>query len=526
MKGSRLRTFAVINQKGGCGKTTTSINLAAAFADLGRKTLLVDMDPQGHCGLGLAVPEAQLKCSIADALVSRNIEKFDLQDILWQISAKLDLAPATTSLAAAEHTLAHQSDRDLRLAKLLRNVAETYDICIIDCPPSIGLLTFNAMRAAGEVIIPVETGYFALSGAMKQATTLQVLADRVGHAVCFHVLPTMYDMRTKMAAEIVAELHKHFGSAVLDIPIQYNAKIKEAASFGQAISEYDPASRGSQDFERLARHLLSTQPTPKRIKVGEDAARRSAIAGEAAPEALDSPRQFIGIEPVTLPSRVRLSDHATHAAAANESAQPAMVGSGPFNDDAAPSHSHNHSETREHAHASAAPSSLNPEPRTLNPSTPKPGVSRVAELVARAKALTERTAQLQRRLAADPDIARVEAEDVVQAPPAADPQVRRSLDEKLRMFYGARSTDAGLLFVQPADNARSVCIAGDFNDWSDVATPLALDRRLGVWQTCLPLPTGRYRYRLVVDGKWCCDPHNPRLETNPFGEQNNLAEVK
>ena len=265
MVGPNLRTIAVINQKGGCGKTTTSINLAAALAQLGRRTLLIDMDPQGHCALGLAVPEAQVERSIADALLAPHPVTFDWPSIIWQVSANLDLAPSNTRLAVVEHQLTAAPDRDLRLAKALARLNQRYEFCIIDCPPSIGLLTFNALRAAREVIIPVETGYFALHGAMKQAATLQVLADRAGHEVAFSVLPTMYDTQTELPEQIVAELRKHFGDRVLDILIHYHVELKKAAVLGQPVSEFDPESRAASDFRRLAEFLLANEPTTGRI---------------------------------------------------------------------------------------------------------------------------------------------------------------------------------------------------------------------------------------------------------------------
>jgi chromosome partitioning protein len=182
-----VRSFSVINQKGGCGKTTTSINLAAALAQLDQRVLLVDLDPQSHCALGLAVPENQIDLHIGHALLNPEFDDSS-GDLIWQISSTLDLAPSTVALAGVERKLAGEPDRDLRLAKLLRRLADRYDICIIDCPPSIGLLTFNALRAADEVIIPVETSYFALKGARKQLATIKVMAEQCGHAVHTHVL--------------------------------------------------------------------------------------------------------------------------------------------------------------------------------------------------------------------------------------------------------------------------------------------------------------------------------------------------
>ena len=259
-----MRSFSVINQKGGCGKTTTSINLAAALAQLDQRVLLVDLDPQSHCALGLAVPENQIDAHIGHALLDPEFND-PSADLIWQISSTLDLIPSTVALAGVERKLGGEADRDLRLAKLLRRLADRYDICIIDCPPSIGLLTFNALRSADEVIIPVETSYFALKGARKQLATIKVMAEQCGHAVHTHVLANMYDVRLRMARELMDELNKQFGKAVIPVPIHFNTKLKEAVSFGQPIVEYDPACRAAQDYERLARHLLAhVPPKPSR----------------------------------------------------------------------------------------------------------------------------------------------------------------------------------------------------------------------------------------------------------------------
>jgi chromosome partitioning protein len=531
-----VRIFAVINQKGGCGKTTTAINLAACFAELGRRTLLVDMDPQGHCGLGLAVPDTQLEHSIADVLMAQGNADFDFNDVLWQISARLDLAPSNVALAAVEQRLGQAPDRDRRLSKVLARVAGDYDICVIDCPPSIGLLTFNALRAAKEVVIPVETGYFALAGAVKQAATLQVLADRVGHEICLYVLPTLYDTRTNMAREIVAELRKHFGDRVLNIPIHYSSKLKEAASFGQPITEYDPASRGCQDYERLARHLLATVPKPTKLSSSIAAGLGVSVIPEPMPAEPVTVGQHIDYRrPAHLPPDIERPNAVplTAAAAAAGSATPGLViPSSPVHHNA-PGHaghpgsagppvptvpSHPGSHAASHGNAMAP----------TGPVTPVrvPVSSRAAELVQRARALAERTSELQQRLASDPDVQRIERELGAQAEPPMDPNARRSLSQKLSEFYGVRITGQGALFVQPVTaGANRIFIAGDFNEWSPVATPMHRNHRLGVWQTCLPLPPGRYQYKLVVDGKWTADPHNQKTETNPFGEVNSVVIV-
>ena len=186
-----MRTLALINQKGGCGKTTCSINLAACMAHLDQRTLLVDMDPQGHCAVGLAVPDAQVEKSIYDILRNPGGSQ-TIKDITWQIATNFDLVPSNISLAALESELHDVAGRQDRLADALSRVANDYDYCIIDCPPNVGLLTFNAMRACSEVVIPVETGYFSLAradqavgtgGRPAQAVPPGNPGPRAGHAV-------------------------------------------------------------------------------------------------------------------------------------------------------------------------------------------------------------------------------------------------------------------------------------------------------------------------------------------------------
>ena len=244
-----MRTVAIVNQKGGCGKTTVSINLASALAELGKKVLLVDMDPQSHCAVGLAVPEEQIEQSIYDVLISRSRnEPIRLTEILWQIGENLELAPASIDLSAYEQQMAGIADRETCLKTVLDEVQDEYDFAVVDCPPAVSLLTFNALRAATDVLVPVETGYFALHGLSKQLETLGILCKRCQQHVSVRVLASMYDIRTKMAREILAELRSHFGDRMFKTVVNFNTRIKEASSFGQPINEYDPASKGQQDF--------------------------------------------------------------------------------------------------------------------------------------------------------------------------------------------------------------------------------------------------------------------------------------
>jgi chromosome partitioning protein len=260
-----MKTIAIVNQKGGCGKTTVAINLASALAGLGQRVLLVDMDPQSHCAVGLAVPEEQIEQSIYDVLISRSRnEPIKLTEILWQISDGLELAPASIDLTAFEQQMSGIAERECCLKETLDDIKEDYDYALIDCPPSVSLPTFNALRAATDVIVPVETGYFALHGLSKQLETLSVLCKRTNHDIDVKILATMYDIRTKMAREILAELRNHFSDKMYDTVVTFNTKIKEASSFGQPISEYDPASKGHKDFRSLASEIMSSQAKQQR----------------------------------------------------------------------------------------------------------------------------------------------------------------------------------------------------------------------------------------------------------------------
>jgi chromosome partitioning protein len=283
-----MRTIAIVNQKGGVGKTTVSINLASALAEQEHKTLLVDMDPQSHCAVGLAVPEEQIEQSIYDVLISFSREEsMRVGEILWEVSDKLELAPASIDLSAFEQQMAGVPDRELCLKKVLDAVKDQYEYVIVDCPPAVGLLTFNALRAATDVIVPVETGYFSLHGLSKQLETLAILCQRCNQTVNVKVLASMYDIRTKMAREILGELRKHFGDKMFKTVVNFNTKLKEAASFGQPISEYDPASKGHNDFQNLVKEMTQGQPEQQRRQIIESLSEKLDAISITADELLE-----------------------------------------------------------------------------------------------------------------------------------------------------------------------------------------------------------------------------------------------
>ncbi len=295
-----MRIIAVVNQKGGCGKTTVSINLASALAGTDQRVLLVDMDPQSHCAVGLAVPEEQIEQSIYDVLIStsRN-EPIKLTEILWQISDRLELAPASFDLSAFEQQMVGIAERECCLKDALELIKNDYDYAVIDCPPAVSLLTFNALRAATDVIVPVETGYFALHGLSKQLETLSILCRRHSQQVDVRVLASMYDIRTKMAREILAELRSHFADKMFKTVVSFNTKIKEASSFGQPVSEYDPASRGHNDFCSLAEEVLGSQTREQRHEFVNTLADQLESISATADELLQSSKP--PIEPELAP---------------------------------------------------------------------------------------------------------------------------------------------------------------------------------------------------------------------------------
>ncbi len=487
-----MRTIAIINQKGGCGKTTTSINLAACLARLGQKTLLVDMDPQGHCGTGLAVPEDQIERTIYDALLDAADGKeavggkpAKVAEVVWQIASDFDLAPSNIRLSAFEQVFAGRAGREDRLALALAGVKAAYQWCIIDCPPSVGLITFNALKACDEVVVPVETGYFSLHGLAKMMETLEVMKDRCGRDVLVRVLPTLYDTRTKLAREVLAELKAKFRDYLMESTVNFNTKLKEAASFGQPITEYDPGSRGYKDFVNLARELMGHRPAEVEPTPAEQLSRPAELVQRAKQLAQLANYSF---------GRTTIAGHTAAAAAAAAAAAVPVPEAKPL---------------------------VRPDPARLPLS-----INRVAGLVdAGDEPVTGRQPAAAFAPAGGGGTA------VLTPPPPAtlklrsDPRPGPTTEQKIDAIYGVRQTTDGVVFAARFDGAQRVLIAGDFNNWSAMSTPMAAADRPGLWQAKLPLMAGRYRYRFVVDGRWMTDPHNDTVEANQFGELNNVVEV-
>lgn len=254
------RVIALVNQKGGCAKTTTAVNLAACLAVSGRKTLVIDMDPQANATVSLGVDPASLTRTVYHVLVEgeRDDEGVALSQIVVPTTVtNLFLAPSSIDLAAAELELAARIGRENSLRKRMGPVARDYAYIIIDTPPSLGLLTLNALVAAEEVIIPIQTHYYALLGMRQLLRTLKMVREEVGHQVeILGVLPTMYDARTNISKEIVQGIKDFFGDRVFNTSVHFNIKLVESSMVGVPVFVHNPSSRGAQEYMDLAKEVM------------------------------------------------------------------------------------------------------------------------------------------------------------------------------------------------------------------------------------------------------------------------------
>jgi len=253
-----MRCIAVMNQKGGCGKTTTVVSLAGCLASEGHAVLVIDMDPQAHATLGLGVDPEELDENLYDVLAEPEGAGAKLASVIVPAAEKLDVAPSGVILSALEQKLTAEGARGRteRLAGALAKLEKSYDFALIDCPPNVGILTFNALRAAAEVIIPLETSYFSMHGVAKLLETIALLEDRIGHSLKIRILPTLFDGRTRFAKRALAEIRETYKDLVFDSVIRSNVRLREAAQRGIPIAKLDRRSYGFVDYMSLALEVL------------------------------------------------------------------------------------------------------------------------------------------------------------------------------------------------------------------------------------------------------------------------------
>lgn len=248
------RIISVANQKGGVGKTTTTVNLGACLAYVGKKVLLIDSDAQGNATSGLGVRKPDVKQDIYDVLVNEVPIK---ETIIETARENLSIVPATLQLAGAEIELTSMMARESRLKSALAEVSDEYDFILVDCPPSLGHLTINAFTASDAILIPVQCEYYALEGLSQLLNTVRLVQKHFNPGLEIEgVLLTMYDARTNLGAEVVEEVRRYFQEKVYDTIIPRNVRLSEAPSHGKPIIDYDPRSKGAEVYQALAKEVL------------------------------------------------------------------------------------------------------------------------------------------------------------------------------------------------------------------------------------------------------------------------------
>jgi hypothetical protein len=484
------------------------------------------------------------------------------------VNANLHLAPSTTRLATLEAPgggLHERADKDRRLESILAKLASRFDRCVIDCPPTIGLLTFNGLRACRETLIPVETGFFALRGAEKQWQTIQRLIAHINRPIACHMLATLHNPNSNLARDILSALQREFAGQIMPIVIEEHEALREAASFGQPIVEYAPQSEARRQFEALADWLEDHIAAPA-VQVETFAPADAAASAVADSVALTQPQRAPELSaaaahgPVSAAVDTRHGERAAELVRRVQSLARGETGagetgpairsvnvSGSFATDDA-DHDGNCADMAKLAPSAAATvvPSIGPQRRLVEieveprpvPSTGvmRTGPAQPSFALPRASAVSippprEDTVGESIRLAIleiREEIHNAQPRQPQWLPPMPLTLPRPRHDqicEPKPSFFGVRSAPDEIVFLQPAGIGRTIAIAGDFNRWSPRAGALRPVAGAGHLELRVKVSPGRYQYRLVVDGRWQADPYNAMTERNVHGEPNSVVVV-
>jgi len=253
-----MRIISVATQKGGCGKTTTAINLGASLSANGKRTLLLDLDPQAHASLGL---NFENKDSIYNVISKLTPRKMTITDIIRNVGPNFDIVPSNILVGTLEQELADEIGRELKLTDILTKIKNNYDYILIDCPPSLGFLTVNALRASDEVFIPVETSRFSMQGVDHLLDIVGLIRERLSHPIEHRILVTMFDSRLRHSFSMLSQIREKFSDVLFDTIIHTNVKLKESVVMGQTVLDYDKYCRGAKDYFSLSKEIISKHET-------------------------------------------------------------------------------------------------------------------------------------------------------------------------------------------------------------------------------------------------------------------------
>jgi len=250
---NQMKTISIVNQKGGCGKTTTAINLASSLATNGKKVLLIDLDPQSHATLGLNVESQD---SIYNVISNLTPRKLKVENIIKRVENNFDIIPSSILVGTLEQELSDEIGRELKLSESIRDIKDLYDYVLIDCPPSLGILTINAIRMSDDLIVPVETSRFSMQGVERLMDIVRLVKERLKHEVKCKVIITMFDSRLRHSFSMLNTFREKFKGLLFDTIIHINVKLKESAVMGKTVASYDKYCRGSKDYNSLAKEIL------------------------------------------------------------------------------------------------------------------------------------------------------------------------------------------------------------------------------------------------------------------------------
>ncbi|MBI4431581.1 MAG: AAA family ATPase [Candidatus Omnitrophica bacterium] len=504
-----MRVLAICNQKGGCGKTTTSINLGASLSFLGKKILLIDFDPQAHSTIGLGVKAEELEQSIFDVLNPESAKRPTLQDITIQVEKNLWLAPSQIVLTAIEQQLAGVPKREEYLWSALSRVQKNYDFVLIDCPPNLGLLTFNALRAAGEAIITIEPSSFSVHGLVKVNETINVLKEQIQHSVTVHALLTMLDNRNKFSREMVDQIRDIYRDRVLRTVIRNNIRLREAAQAGRPITRFDRHSTGFHDYLSLASEMIERGAKRQTADVSVLRAEEERLAK------LLTERDTDKLE--TSPSEEeRILDSASGEKVVEDEEsseeQLTICSGGEIGGEG---------ETEE-SNAVSEPASVETVAEQHSPIKKEDVLFQKEPLTSKGVSLPDTCSKVEDSEPVEsqnPDVTTGKEERPREKSPAVSP---------LLPIKGIRKyplkVSGGYLFICKCPGAKAVQIVGDFTNWIAVNMN-SPGGKSGFWTRVFSLTPGSHKYKFIVDGEWVNDINNSNYQRNPYGGIDSIVGV-